>query len=117
MILNAVVLHVFQRLTSEMDVHAAAGLHGSPACLLRSTNKQQSATDLWQLWGNSGEGHGSSLAGGALSVAPVPNLVSGQEVTWPVVAPALEWLEALVLKHLLLYRSCSYIVMPYDIPR
>lgn len=75
--------------------------------------KQQPKTDLREFWGNSREGHRCSLAGGAVSVAPVPNPVSGQEVTRPVVAPALEWLEALVFKHLLLDRSCSYMAMLY----
>ena len=81
------------------------------ACYASSIQK----TNLGQLWGNSGEGHRSSLARSAISVAPMPNLVSGQKMTWPVVTPTLKWLEALVLKHLLLYRSCSYIATPYDI--
>lgn len=65
-------------------------------------------TCLWQLWGHCGEGHGGSLARGAVSVAPVPDLVGRQEVARPVVAPPLERLETLILKHLLLNRPCSY---------
>lgn len=69
----------------------------------------KSDTCLWQLWRNCGEGHGGSLAGSAVPVAPVPNLVGGQEVAGPVVTPPLEWLETLILKYLLLDRPCSYI--------
>ena len=72
---------------------------------------------LGQLGGNSGEGHGGGLARGAIPVAPVPNLVSGQEVARPVVAPPLEGLEPLILKHLLLYRTCSYSAATCELPR
>ena len=50
-------------------------------------------------------------------MAPVPNLVSGQEVAGPIVAPPLEWLVTLILKHLFLNRPCSYIATTCDIVR
>lgn len=74
-------------------------------------------TRLWQLRGHCGEGHRGRLAGSAVSVAPVPDLVSGQEVARPVVAPPLEWLETFILKHLLLYRPCSYVAITCNILR
>lgn len=65
-------------------------------------------TDLGELGSHSGEGHGGCLARGAIAVAPVAHLVSGQEVARPAMAPPFERLEPLILKHLLLHWSCSY---------
>ena len=45
-------------------------------------------------------------AGPVAAQAPVPDPVSGQQVAGPLVAPAAEGQEALVLKHLCLHDSC-----------
>ena len=66
-------------------------------------------TDLGELGSYSGEGHGGRLARGAIAVAPVAHFVSGKEVARPAMTPSLERLEPLVLKHLLLHWSCSYV--------